>query len=123
MTEETWEKRWKRKPGAVCLPYTIQVVIPHTCKPDCAKAYRRLRREMTELFGGSTTYDAEGLWIDAKGVEIPDKVKVIESAHSCMTSETEKAFERAVYEAAAMAKQEAMAIKTGQYLIISTKAK
>lgn len=123
MAEESWERKWKKKSGAICLPYTVQVVIPHTCKPHCAKAYQELRQEMTRLFGGSTTYSAEGAWMNPKGKLVPDRVKVIESAHSCMTPPEEREFEEMVYRAANIAKQEAIAVKTGQYLIMPTKVR
>lgn len=98
----------------------MSVVIPDRCKPDCAKAYKQLRFRMTELFGGTTTYDAEGTWIDPGGKLVPDHVKVIEAAHSCMTPEQSAKFIRMVREAATEAKQEAMAIKAGQFIIVPT---
>lgn len=121
--EESWERKWKKRSGALCLPYTVQVIIPHTCRPNCRKAYEELRLSMTRLFGGTTTFTAEGAWVDDKGKLVPDNVKVIESGHSCMTPSEEREFEQMVFRAARIARQDAMAVKTGQYIILPTKAR
>jgi len=121
MPIEEWERRLAKRKGTVCLPYNVQVIIPHTCKPDCPEAYENLREDMTKLFGGTTVYTAEGFWIDPHGKLVPDKVKVIESAHSCMDEKQEKEFIRAVMRAADKARQEAISIKAGRFLIVPTK--
>lgn len=117
MTEK-WEERWAKRRGAVCLPYNVQVIIPHTCEPECPKAYEKLRKGMTKLFGGTTIYDATGYWIDDKGKEVPDDVKVVESAHSCMDDKQARRFRELVNSVAKMARQDAISVKTGQFMII-----
>ena len=120
---EEWEKRLRKKPGVTCFPYELKVIIPDRCGPGCLAAYRDLRKGLTRMFGGATVYDAEGSWVDNKGKVVPDHVKVIESAHSCIDRDKERQLVKMVEDAAEEADQDAIAIKAGQFMIIPRKAR
>lgn len=118
---EEWERRLSHRKGVSCLPYHVQVAIPDKCS-GCAEAYKKLRLGMTGLFGGTTVYDADGFWLDDKGSEIRDHVKIVESAHSCMSPEQGKRFEALVGTVTRMANQQALFIRSGQAMIVPRKA-
>lgn len=112
---EKWVVRMAHRKNVSCYPYTIKVTMPYKCR-GCQEAYTTLKRGMTGIFGGVTVYTGEGLWYDKEKNEIvPDDVKVIESAHSCLTKQQEIELETLVGRAARTAHQKSVAIKAGQY--------
>jgi hypothetical protein len=117
---ENWERQIVKKEGVRCLPYSLQVVLPEKC-PDCDVAIRKLIDGMTRMFNGTTTFKAEGTWVDDKGHVIPEAVLVVESAHSCLDNRMENEFINLVQDCARLAHQDAIAVKQGRFLIIDTK--
>lgn len=117
---ENWERQLVRKEGVRCFPYSLQVVLPELC-PGCDVATHKLVDGMTKMFGGTTKFKAEGTWVDDHGHVVPERVVVVESAHSCMDYETEAAFVDLVQDCARIANQDAVAVKQGRFLIIPSK--
>jgi hypothetical protein len=66
------------------MPFLVQIILPvydNERRPFSPVEYVRIRRELTERFGGMTAYmraPAEGFWEDADGQTHRDDVVIVE---------------------------------------------
>lgn len=120
-TRERWETEYMEKEEHTeCLPYDLQVILPRKC-PRCKEANKMLIEGMTNLFGGTTIYEAVGTWVDRKGHVVEDDNIVVESAHSCMDDEMAAKFYSLVMQCATIADQSAVSLKQGKFYMRALK--
>jgi len=114
---EEWVKGLK---DYQCFPSEFRIVFPRECD-GCGEAISKLRKSMSQQFGGTTEWDGDGCWIDPKGKEICEPVKVLMSAHNCAKLEEAKKIGEAIVEATKIANQEAVFISAGNKFYILPK--
>lgn len=75
-------EQWLRsmKPDQ-CFTKRMRIIAP-TCYGACEDEVRGIQREITDIFGGATTFPAEGSWVNATGIAEVEPVRVIEVAYS-----------------------------------------
>ena len=61
----------------ITLKNTVKVIVPTTDNDGNAIDYLAMIQEATNVIGGSTMYDAKGLWVD-KGTLYKDTSKMVE---------------------------------------------
>lgn len=105
--------------GVTCFRERLKIYAP-TCYGRCTDAVERLAKRVSEVIGGCTVYDAEGLWVSEGGRLEREPVKVIEAAHHCLSREEAERVVSAVAEYAREAKQEALAIYGANFYIAPT---
>lgn len=75
--------------------------------------FERLRDEMNSVFGGSTSFEAEGSWYDSKaGETVIEPVRVIEAAHNCASRESVARIAGMIKDAARATNQSAVSIES-----------
>jgi hypothetical protein len=75
--------------------------------------FEQLRDEMNDLFGGSTSFDAEGSWYDSDtGETIIEPVRVIEAAHNCGSRDSVARITAMIRDAAQATNQSAVSIES-----------
>lgn len=96
----------------VCFRNKVKLYFPVTDNLS-ENWFERLRGEMNDLFGGSTSFDAEGSWYDDKaGRTIIEPVRVIEAAHNCGARESVARLTAMVRDAARATRQSAISIES-----------
>lgn len=120
--------RLGRARGATCMTHSVTLYWPVE-HPKAESWARRLADTMTELFGGSTTWDGVGTWCDRPSLKEPcrgpierERVKVIESYHRCTEADRLERFVRELKQAAEETDQVALAIGgTGFFVVVPTR--
>lgn len=119
--EETLDEFLEGVSGVMCFPETVKVYAP-TCDGKCEDAVQKLTENLTDAFGGSTTYNkATGCWFDEKKDRtLCEPVKVIEIGHRCSGKEDLSRLAKAIVGYARDTGQEAISIKNGNFFIADT---
>jgi len=105
--------------GTVCFPDKTRIYAP-TCYGECIDEVNKLIEEVNKLFGGSTVYDAVGSWYnEEKGIIETEPVKVIESAHNCLTKEGAERLMKAITNYGRRANQTAISVENGNQFYIA----
>lgn len=113
---EEWASKIR---GRVCLPDVFQVVYPR----EFEDSIERIRRVLSREFGGTTEWDGYGCWIDERGEEVCEPVKVIMSAHHCTDAVGAAMIAETLAEVAEKDKQEAVFIGAGnKFFVLPTRA-
>lgn len=100
-----------------CFKNKLRVYFPVASDP-AYDWFEQIRAVINTVFGGSTTYDAEGSWMDKQGELVTEPVKVIEVAHNCHSREEVEAVSTVVRDAALATAQEVMSIEANQFHLI-----
>ena len=112
-------EEWLSKvPEVMCFRERMKVYAP-TCAGECEAEVNTLVRKLTDLFGGSTTYEVcTGCWYDEDTSKVEcEPTRVIELAHSCSNREDLRQMMDAIAEYAVNADQKALSIMNGHFYI------
>lgn len=102
----------------MCFKNKLRVYFPVTDNTS-KRWYERIRDELNAAFGGSTSFKAEGSWLDEDtGRVVIEPVRVIEVAHNCHSRDQVARVARVVKDAAQATRQTALSIETNQFHII-----
>lgn len=130
-------EKWLNSIGKeTCFRERIKVYAPVNCGGDdrmcrcgrrhikshenCEEAVEELVVGINRLFGGSTVYDAQGSWMDGKGMLVVEPVKVIEAGHRCVSGDVAEKFAEIISRFAKDSSQDAMAITQGNFYLADT---
>jgi len=105
--------------GVTCYRDRLRVYAP-TCYGACVGAVERLTKRISEALGGATVYDAEGCWVNERGELECEPVKVIESAHHCLSPSKAREVAEAIGDYAREADQRYLAVEEGTFFITSS---
>ena len=106
-------------PGKKCFKTQMKIYAP-TCYGKCEIAVKELIAEVTDIYKGSTVYDAEGAWTTPQGQVETEPIKVVEMAHDCTNFEEGERLARAVTAYATKAKQHSISVHQGSFYISET---
>lgn len=135
---DDWIKREAKKarkdPKAIqCFTHEFLVSFPSDClrgemtrdgprEIDCKEAVQNIRDEMTKAFGGSTSWEGFGTWVEPSGKVDGEPVTIIEASHHCTDAKLATDVAKAVKKAGELTKQMSLSIKgTNRFLVIPTK--
>jgi len=116
---ESIVEEWLTKvPEVMCFTERMKVYAP-TCHGKCEPEVNTLVNKLTDLFGGSTTYEAcTGCWYDDDTSKVEcEPARVVELAHSCSSKEDLRQMMEAIAEYAVSADQKALSIMNGHFYI------
>ena len=117
---ERWLESVVGKEG-ICFTEKFKFYAP-TCYGKCEDAVDELQTRINKIFGGSTSYSAEGCWFNpTKGEMECEPIKVIEVAHHCTDRKTAEELVKAIRDYTRKAKQEAISISQGSFYILPSK--
>ena len=103
-----------------CYRNKLTVYFPVNDNDHVAESwFERLRDEMNSVFGGSTSFEAEGSWYDSEhGETVIEPVRVIEAAHNCASRESVARITAMIKDAARATNQSAVSVESNEFHII-----